>query len=111
MDSALTSVGLRLSTEREMDDGILIRPRLTVLWNHEWADVERKVSAIFSSAPTTGNTAFTVKGAELPRDHAAISAGWEVGYVANANLFVDWKGRFGEDLVENSISLGLRVAW
>ncbi len=111
VDSALTSLGLRLSTEREMDDGILIRPRVTVLWNHEWADVERDVSARFSSSPTTGNTPFKVEGAEVPRDHAAISAGWEVGYVSNANLFVDWQGRFGEDLVENAVSLGLRVAW
>lgn len=111
VDSALTSLGLRLSLEREMQDGILFRPRLKVLWNHEWADVEREVSGRFRSSPTTGTGPFTVEGASLPRDHAAISAGWEVGYVADANLFVDWEGRFGEDLVENALSVGLRVAW
>jgi autotransporter-associated beta strand protein len=111
VDSALTSIGFRIATVREMDDGILFRPRFKAAWNHEWADVEREISGSFASAPTTGAGSFSVEGAEIPRDHAEISAGWEIGYRANANLFIDWDGRFGEDLIENSISVGARVEW
>lgn len=111
VDSVETSLGFRISTEREMDDGIMFRPRLAARWNHEWADVERDVTGSFASNPTTGLTAFTVSGAEIPRDLAQVSVGWEVGYVAAANLFVEWEGRFGADLLENSVSAGLRVAW
>ena len=45
------------------------------------------------------------------QDYAEVSLGWEVGYGANANLFIDWNGRFGEDLIENSLALGVRAAW
>jgi outer membrane autotransporter protein len=111
VDSAQTSLGLRLSGEQKMEEGVLIRPRFKLLWNHEWADVDREVSGTFVSAPTTGTTPFTVEGAEMPRDHAEIGLGWEVGFAANANLFLDWQGRFGEDFVENAISFGGRVVW
>ena len=47
----------------------------------------------------------------MPDDYAEVSAWWEIGYNANANLFLDWSGRFGEDLIENSLSVGARVAW
>jgi outer membrane autotransporter protein len=110
-DSAVTSLGFRVSAEREMDEGFLIRPRLKAAWNHEWADVERDVTGNFASAPVTGNSVFTVEGAEIPRDHGEVSVGWEIGYGKNANLFLDWDGRFGSDFMENSISVGARVAW
>jgi autotransporter-associated beta strand protein len=111
IDSVQTSLGLRISAQRRMEEGVLIRPRFKLLWNHEWADVEREVSGSFVSAPTTGTTPFTVEGAEMPRDHAELGLGWEVGFTANANLFLDWQGRFGEDFVENALSIGGRVVW
>jgi outer membrane autotransporter protein len=111
VDSTMTSLGLRIVTEREMDDGFLFRPRFKALWNHEWGDTEREVTGSFVSAPVTGGGPFTVVGPEMPDDHAEISAGWEIGYNANANVFIDWDGRFGEDLIENSLSVGVRVAW
>lgn len=110
-DSAVTSLGFRIQTEREMDEGFIFRPRAKALWNHEWADTEREVSGRFNGATVTGGSNFTVEGAEVPRDHAEISAGWEIGYGANANLFLDWDGRFGSDWIENSLSVGARVAW
>jgi outer membrane autotransporter protein len=94
-----------------MDDGFVIRPRFKALWNHEWADQSREVTGSFASAPITGGSDFTVQGAEVPRDFAEISAGWEIGYNTNANLFIDWDGRFGKEFVENSLSIGVRVAW
>lgn len=111
VDSAATALGLRITAERAMEEGVLFRPRLKALWVHEWADVEREVSGTFASAPTTGTAAFSVSGAEMPRDHAELGVGWEVGFAGNANLFFDWQGRFAEDLVENAISVGGRVVW
>jgi len=110
-DSILTSVGVRIAAERRMQDDVWVRPRVKALWNHEWGDVEREVEGTFVSAPTAGLAAFTVEGAEMPRDHAEVAIGWEVGFTANANLFLDWDGRFGEDLIENGISVGGRVVW
>jgi len=111
IDSVVTSLGFRIAAEREMDEGILFRPRFKALWNHEWGDTEREISGNFASDPTTGLGSFRVEGAEVPNDHAELSLGWEVGYVSRANLFLDWNGRFGEDLIENSVSVGVRVAW
>ena len=111
VDSILTSVGVRLAAERGMEDDLWIRPRMKVLWNREWGDVEREVGARFASDVTTGLGPFTVEGAEVPTDHAEIGVGWEVGFTDNANLFFDWQGRFGEDLVENAFSAGGRVVW
>ena len=108
LDSALTSLGLRLGAEREMDGGFVFRPRLKALWNHEWADTEQEITGRFA-AGGTGTTRFV--GAERPRDHGEVGLGWDVGYGPNANLFLDWNGRFGEDLVENALSVGARVAW
>ena len=111
IDSLVTSLGFRIATEREMDDGFVFRPRFKALWNHEWADTDREISGNFASDPTTGLGPFRVEGAEIPSDHAELSVGWEVSYVSRANLYLNWDGRFGEDLIENSISVGARVIW
>lgn len=110
IDSAMTSLGIRISLEREMDEGLRFRPRLRAAWNHEWADIERRIAGQFV-AQAGSSQILQLEGAELPRDHGEISVGWEVGYAAYANLFIDWNGRFGEDLIENSVALGLRATW
>ena len=61
--------------------------------------------------PASAANNLTLEGAEVPNDHAEVGLGWEVGYRKNANLFIDWDGRFGKDLIENSVSAGVRVAW
>lgn len=106
-DSALTSVGVRIALEREMDEGFVFRPRARVSWGREWADVERPLRGRFAA----GTTPIALEAAELPRDRARISVGWEVGYARHASLYVGWDGRFAEDLIENALSLGLRAAW
>jgi outer membrane autotransporter protein len=92
-----------------MQQGILLRPRFKLLWNHEWGDTERDVAGRFETSLVT--SAFTVQGAELTEDHAEVALGWEVGFVRNANLYLDWEGRFGKDLIENTLSVGGRIAW
>jgi outer membrane autotransporter protein len=107
IDSLVSSVGIRLALEREMDEGFVFRPRLEASWGREWGDRDRPIQGRFAA----GTTPIELEGAELPRDRAQISVGWEIGYNANANLFIGWDGRFGEDLVENALSLGVRAAW
>ncbi len=107
VDSAITGVGFRIATEREMDQGLIIRPHLKAAYLREWADIDRDINGQFAS----GGGRFQLEGAELPRDVGEVSVGWEIAYARSANLFVDWNGRFGEDLVENALALGLRVAW
>ncbi|MCR9095216.1 MAG: autotransporter domain-containing protein [bacterium] len=111
IDSILTSLGVRLQGERRMDENIWFRPRFRALWSREWGDTEREVSGAFASAPAAGLGAFTVDGAEGPTDLGEIALGWDVGFTTNANLFFDWRGRFGDDLVENTISAGGRIVW
>jgi len=107
IDSLVSSVGVRIALEREMDEGFVFRPRLEASWGREWGDQDRPIRGRFAAGPTP----IELEGAELPRDRAQISVGWEIGYNANANLFIGWDGRFGEDLVENALSLGVRAAW
>ena len=111
LDSVLTSLGVRLQGERRMDENIWFRPRFRALWSREWGGTEREVSGAFASAPGAGLGAFTVEGAEGPTDLGEIALGWDVGFTTNANLFFDWRGRFGDDLVENTISAGGRIVW
>lgn len=94
-----------------MDGNLPIRPRARVLWNREWADVKRSVSGRFASDSSTGLSPFTVEGTELPRDHAELALGWDVGFTELANLYIEWQGRFGEDLIENALTVGGRVRW
>lgn len=107
IDSAATALGFRVGLEREMDEGVMIRPHLKAAWSHEWADVDREVNSEF----VAGGGSQNLEGAELPRDLGEFTVGWEVGYNRNANVYIDWKGRFGEDLIENALSIGLRAAW
>jgi len=107
IDSVVSSVGMRIALEREMDEGFVFRPRLEASWGREWGDQDRPIRGRFAA----GTTPIELEGAELPRDRAQISVGWEIGYNANANLFIGWDGRFGEDLVENALALGVRAAW
>jgi outer membrane autotransporter protein len=106
-DSAMTSLGFRATLEREMDQGVIFRPRIKAAWLHEWADIEREVQGEFAA----GGGALNLQGAEMPRDIAEVSVGWEVGFNPNANVFVNWNGRFSEDLVENALAIGVRASW
>jgi len=105
--SAATALGLRVAVERKMDEDMVLRPRLRAAWGHEWADVVREVNGEF----VAGGGSLELEGAEIPRDRAELSVGWEVGFGPGTNLYVTWDGRFGEDLVENALALGLRAAW
>ena len=111
IDSLETSLGARAAGEGVTLDGTWIRPRLLAMWLREWGDADRDVTGRFASSVTTGLAAFTVSGAERPRDQALLGVGWDVGLSARSNLFLDWTGRFGGDFVENTVSLGGRVAW
>jgi len=105
--SLASSIGFRASMEAEMDDGVMFRPRLKATWGHEWGKVERTVPSRFSA----GNQSFGVDGVEIPRDQAELSVGWEMGYGEHANLFLYWDGRYGQDLIENAVSAGMRWSW
>lgn len=111
VDSVVTGLGLRVSAERRLEDGTYFRPRGKLVWQREWADVERDVEGRFASDALVSAGAFEVSGAEVPRDAAEVGLGWDVGFVENANLFVDWEARFAADLVEHTLSLGGRVVW
>jgi autotransporter-associated beta strand protein len=77
-------------------------------WLHEFADVNRPITAAFAGAPSN---AFTVYGASPQRDSAAI--GFSAGtLVADAvQLYLRYDGELSTSASYHALNLGVRVSW
>ena len=107
VDSYVTGLGLRVSGALPMEDDIHLLPELDVRWLHEFGDDERRLGARLNGGVGAGN--FTVAGAEVPRDVAAVRAGWAVASPLRFHFFVAYDGILSPDQIENGVTGGLRV--
>ena len=57
------------------------------------------------------NGEFKINGLTLPQDRAVIGVSSEVGLSNTLNLFADYDLRAAKDLLEHSLSFGLRAIW
>jgi outer membrane autotransporter protein len=109
VDTLQTNFGVRLALFGRDEDGRYMLPQLRLAYEREWIDSSRAIRGNLKSAGSNGE--FKVNGLTLPQDRAVIGVSSEVGLSNNLNLFADYDLRAAKDLLEHSLSFGLRAIW
>ncbi len=112
LDSLAGAVGARLHGALQLEGGAVMTTELRGLWSHEFGDRARQVTTTFSgdTTPPPGNP-FTVVGARVPRDVGVIGLAWSVITQENLQVFADYTAAVNSDLFEQSLAIGIRLAW
>jgi uncharacterized protein with beta-barrel porin domain len=99
-DQFSTTVGVRAAHDFVVaDDSVVITPRVSAAWLHNWATNDRlSVRSNFVGSPMT----FTTKSTALDRDAAQLGAGLDVRFKQAGGWDFGLKAAYGVDLRANS---------
>ncbi|HIG72190.1 MAG TPA: autotransporter domain-containing protein [Myxococcales bacterium] len=109
VDALQSHIGVRVALFAQQPDGSYLLPQLRIGYERELLDNDRELSANLGSAGDNGE--FGMTGLSLPRDRAVGGVSSEVGVSSSTNLFVDYDLRAAKDLLEHSLSFGVRAIW
>jgi len=107
-NSLRSTLGATLAGAIDLPDQRKLDLALRLGWLHEFADVNRPITAAFAGAPSN---AFTVYGASPQRDSAAI--GFSAGtLVADAvQLYLRYDGELSTGASNHALNVGVRFTW
>ncbi|MGN6516603.1 MAG: autotransporter domain-containing protein [Rhizomicrobium sp.] len=91
-------LGLKLSTDWQLESAT-ITPRITAAWQHDFTKNAWEMSAAFAAVPTVG---FGLTGKDLARDGAYVDAGLTLHVADQADILLDYQGRFTSDRSDNA---------
>ena len=103
-DVTYSTLGVRIASTMQLS-AMMVRPRISVAWQHAFDGVTPDASLAFAS---TG-IGFTVYGVPLAEDSLLLEAGLDVSLSPNAKAGVSYAGQFSDDLQDNAVKG--RVAW
>jgi outer membrane autotransporter protein len=97
-DTTISTLGLRPSTQVTIG-GIQASLQGMIGWRHDFGDVTPTSTASFAG----GGDAFTVSGAPIARDAAAVEAGLEVNARENLDVWLTYGGQFSSGAIDQSV--------
>ena len=100
-------LGVGLSTEVALGDGLALAPGAEVLWVTELADRDSSYSASFAGATAS----WSVPSVEEPRHSAAVSLSADVLSEDGWASSLGYAGRFGDGSRDHGFLLGARVSF
>jgi len=77
-------------------------------WSHEFADLNRPVSASFAGAPAA---TFTTQGATAPRDGVVLGLGANTAIGQATSLYLRYDGELAGGNTNHTLSAGVRMVW
>jgi len=77
-------------------------------WSHEFADLNRPVTAAFTGAPAFN---FTTQGAVAPRDGVVLGLGANTAVGEATNLYIRYDGELAGGNTNHVLSAGMRYVW
>lgn len=101
-DATLSTVGLRVSQQWQMDSSALLALRSELGWQHQYGDVERDVGLRF----TGGTTAFTTRSVPVSNDGMVLKAAANLEIDTNAVLSLGYAGLLSQQYQDNSVTAG-----
>ena len=102
-DITFTTLGLRASTDFDLGT-IKATARGMIGWRHAFGDVAPTVTQAF-----TGSNAFTVAGAPIARDSAALEAGLDFAVAPTATLGISYQGQLASNARDHGVRADLNV--
>ena len=99
-----------IETRTVLGDGILLRPRATLGWGHEFADTAASTSAIFQAGQ---GAPFTVTNAHFGRDAAILGASMILDHLLEApvSFYIGYTAALASGGTSQSLTGGFRLAW
>ena len=107
-NSLRSTLGATLAGAIGLADQRKLDLALRLGWLHEFADVNRPITAAFAGAP--GN-AFTVYGASPQRDSAAIGFSAATLVADAVQLYLRYDGELSTGASNHALNLGVRFTW
>ncbi len=107
-DSVRSTLGAEMTAAIDVGAGNKLGLLFRVGWAHEFADVERPVTAAFAGAP---GSVFTVVGATPARDAAALTVAANTAVGKATSLYLRYDGELGGGSDAHAFSAGLRMTW
>ncbi|QNN23831.1 autotransporter domain-containing protein [Planctomycetales bacterium ZRK34] len=102
-DSLRPSIGLRVSRSFKLDNGMDLRPRVSVAWAHELLDDQ-----IITDANLLGGT-FRNRGVDIDRNTVQLGVGGDLNINEQFTLFADYAASLNDDWNNHSINVGIRI--
>jgi len=104
--SLRTNLGAKIAYTATVK-GIKVTPQVRVSWQHEYLDSTQSIGSQFD----TGNSSvFTVRGPEIGRDSALVSAGVSVQITPAISVYAYYDGQLGRtNYTSNSVSGGMKI--
>jgi outer membrane autotransporter protein len=95
---AFTTLGLRASTGFTITNGMTTTARGMLGWRHAFGD-----TTPVSIVALTGGSPFTIAGAPIAEDAAAVEAGLDLNLTSNMILGLAYGGQFGSGLTDQTV--------
>ena len=106
-DSIRTAFGAKASYDWKLG-GVVIRPELSLAWQHEYADTAYEIDSRFANG---AGGVFAVHGPSIGRDSLLLGAGVAVQWSERLSTYVYYDGEFGRTNYDvNSVSGGSRAS-
>jgi outer membrane autotransporter protein len=100
-DSVASMLGLSLTDETMLSDGLLVL-ELSVAWQHESSDEVQQVGMTFVGGPP--GTGFNVISAEVPGDSFLVQAGVSYALSEALDMGFSYTGRFNEEYSAQAVT-------
>ncbi|GLK88452.1 autotransporter outer membrane beta-barrel domain-containing protein [Pseudomonas turukhanskensis] len=98
-----STLGLRVASLRQLDNGMSLTPRAAAGWRHTYGDTEIIARQRFVS----GGSAFEVYGSNLDRDSLMLEGGLDLGLSPSQSLGLGYTGEIGS----NGRNHGWQAQW
>jgi outer membrane autotransporter protein len=107
-NSLRSTIGATLAGAIDLADQRKLDLALRLGWLHEFADVNRPVTAAFAGAPSN---AFTVYGASPQRDSAAIGFSAATLVADAVQVYLHYDGELSTGASNHALNVGVRFTW
>lgn len=110
VDSAVTSVGLRLHGAWALPEETgTFEPELITRWEHQFGDDERDITGTLVGDGTA--TPIALRGADAPSDRYLVHLGWVVSSEIGLRTSLGYTGGFSSEQMEHAGTLTLQYGW
>lgn len=106
MDTAYSSLGVRLNANRISLGGLKISPSLSVGWLHAFGDTASAATASFVAAPAAS---FTVSGVPIATDAALVRAGFDMQLTPASVFSLSYSGQYAASATVNGFNAALTL--
>jgi outer membrane autotransporter protein len=98
-DIGYSTLGARVATGIQLQNGMMLTPRASLAWQHAFGDVTPGATLAFQSL----GTAFSISGVPLARDAALVESGVDLSINPNVTIGVSYMGQLSDSVNDHSV--------